>query len=467
MGEAQHSRWAFRIPLIPALMAALVVACDDDDDGGSPEPPGAVTVTVATEADSVVVTWTESATASSYRAELRAEPDTLRKNITAPTRMALFKPGDGLEDEIDYEVVVFAIGDDGLASASTPQTVSTNFFPWDEYYPGSLHFTRAGKDFFYGASPNNGYEALTGVAYQALPCQECHRPDQAPGTRGCESCHDTSDPGLGAEIEASLSGPCGGCHSRQQAERAQGYTDAHDAVSGGDCMFCHSLEDVHGDATTYDSMLEDGAIDAKCADCHSEGNVPGPPTTNTYHAMHEASVDCSTCHMQSVVTCNNCHLGGQIQVPPVKMARSQIKDWMFLLNRNGKVSPGNFQSLEFQGETFVAIAPFYSHTIARDAVTACTDCHGNANVLDLDADSILKVVELNPSPPDFDTKGVGTTGKQGYVPIPFNYMTALRFDFLHFDDATGKWEFVEEGPDGFQILFAEPLTDAQLTRIVQ
>lgn len=49
--------------------------------------------------------------------------------------------------------------------------------------------------------------------------------------------------------------------------------------------------------------------------------------------------------------------------------------------------------------------------------------------------------------------------------MPFNYPSALKFDFLHFDDATGRWAFVEEGPDGFQIPYGEPLTDAQLTQL--
>jgi hypothetical protein len=41
----------------------------------------------------------------------------------------------------------------------------------------------------------------------------------------------------------------------------------------------------------------------------------------------------------------------------------------------------------------------------------------------------------------------------------------LQFDFLHFNDQTGKWEFAETGPDGYQLLFGTPLTDAQLSKI--
>ncbi len=39
----------------------------------------------------------------------------------------------------------------------------------------------------------------------------------------------------------------------------------------------------------------------------------------------------------------------------------------------------------------------------------------------------------------------------------------LLFDFVHYDGTT--WSFVERGPDGYQLLFGTPLTEAQLNRI--
>jgi hypothetical protein len=267
---------------------------------------------------------------------------------------------------------------------------------------------------------------------------------------------------LGAQVDASLSGVCGGCHSRQVAERGApaNYTDAHDAVSGGDCMYCHTLEDMHGDGTEYNSMLEDGAIDASCDDCHT--SVP----SNSYHQSVHENVDCSTCHMQGVVSCANCHFEGQVSVPETKMARTRIVDWMLMVNRNGKVHPANVQTLEYQGETFAAIAPFYSHTIARNAVTGCGDCHGNANVTALTTgDSTLVVMEQSDAVPDFGTQGTGLVGVPGRVPVPFYYDGKLLFDFVHFDSNTGTWSFVERGPDGYQLLFGEPLTEAQMNAL--
>lgn len=280
--------------------------------------------------------WPAQATVDSFRVEITSNP-TLIRWVGGAETIGIFNRDDGVEDDTDYTATVTAVNEAGTTASNNSPMVTTNFFMWDEYYPTSLHFTRGGKPTFYNTTPNNGYETLTGVPYVQLPCQGCHRPNQAPGTKGCESCHDTADPQLGAQVDASLSGVCGGCHGRQAAERSHGFTDAHDTMSGGDCMFCHTAEDMHGDGTEYASMLEDGAIDARCSNCHTDVASVG----GMYHSTHLSSVECRTCHMQSVVSCYNCHFEGQTAGRDDKFARTQIKNWTFLLNRNGKVHPAN------------------------------------------------------------------------------------------------------------------------------
>ncbi len=195
-----------------------------------------------------------------------------------------------------YTAVVFALNADGeTASTGAPQ-VLTNFFDWDEHYLTSLHATGMGKQTFYNVTPNNGFERFTGQPYSNLACKNCHDPS---ATGACGSCHKdangdpVADPTLGATVDASLTGSCGNCHGRQKAEAlVQGYTDVH-RDAGFDCMDCHSLEDVHGDGTMYASLLDDGAIDTRCEDCHTS------LASNAYHNNHSTTVDCSACHMQS------------------------------------------------------------------------------------------------------------------------------------------------------------------------
>ena len=96
-------------------------------------------------------------------------------------------------------------------------------------------------------------------------CQGCHAVDsgfEGPATgKTCDRCHETTDPQIGDDdVDATLDGACGVCHGRQKQEAAN-YSDVH-RTAGADCMFCHTMGDVHGDGTIYRTMIEDGAIDS-------------------------------------------------------------------------------------------------------------------------------------------------------------------------------------------------------------
>ena len=230
-----------------------------------------------------------------------------------------------------------------------------------------------------------------------------------------------------------------------------GHTDVH-RDAGMTCMDCHTLADVMGDGVEYASKHEAGAIDARCEDCHAS------PAEDLYHDTHAESLDCSTCHMQGLITCYNCHY--QTDLPEgTSQLLKQVSNWRLLLNRRGKVHPANMQSMIYQGNKLLLMVPAYGHTIARNAVSGCGDCHANANVLDLDDDSLLVVA---------GSDGAGSVNTaQGYVPIPFNYETALTFDFLVYDAETEAWSFLSRGQDVTQFMFAQPLSDEQLQKLRQ
>ncbi len=160
--------------------------------------------------------WNARTDTDSFKVEISSNP-TYTQWVDGTETMAVFTSDDGVEDDTDYTATVTAVNDGGETASGNTATVTTNFFPWDEYYSTSLHASRAGKSWFYNASPNGGFESLAGVPYNELPCQGCHRKDQAAGTTGCESCHDTPNPQLGAQVDATLSfcGGSNGCHGRQ------------------------------------------------------------------------------------------------------------------------------------------------------------------------------------------------------------------------------------------------------------
>jgi len=446
------------------LPVALLTACENDDPATEPElPPTAVSVQISANIDTVTVTWTTSPAALSYRIELAGGAATIAKAATAAETSAIFDGGDGIEDDVEYTASVFALNDAGETASSTAPAVTTNYFMWDDYFPTSLHQTGQGKLTFYNEVPNGGFEKFTGVPYDQLVCQGCHTPGLGYGTvkgeRGCESCHEDDNPQLGAEVDASHTGVCGStCHGRQAAEVGFGHTDVH-RDAGMDCMSCHTLEDMHGDGNAYASMLDDGAIDPKCGDCHA--SVAG----NAYHNMHADDISCSACHIQSVVTCNNCHFESEVEVHK-KIAYGKFHNWKFLVNRNGKVEIGNYQSVTHEGKAVVAFGPYYAHTIDRNAVT-CSDCHGNAAVTDWfeNDDHVIDLVVWDET--INDPNGKNLTYQTGVIPVPPNYFEGgLRFDFVTLDQPGGtQWSFVKTGPDIFQMLYATPLTQEQMDKL--
>jgi hypothetical protein len=205
-------------------------------------------------------------------------------------------------------------------------------------------------------------------------------------------------------------------------------------------------------------MLDPGAIDAKCSDCHAI------VSNNIYHSTHGGNIDCSACHTQSVVTCNNCHFETEVEVKK-KIAYGQFKNWKFLLNRDGKVHIGNYQSVTYDGNAVVAFGPYYAHTIVRDAITGCDDCHGNAAVTDWHDDGVIDLVVWDPN--KNDPNGKNLTYQNGIIPVPPNFgQGGLRYDFVTLDQPGGSiWSFVKTGADIYQILYATPLTQAQMDKL--
>jgi|GEM_PF-1403453 hypothetical protein len=302
----------------------------------------------------------------------------------------------------------------------------------------SLHGSGSGKIAWYSAA-NGGFETISQIPYNQLSCQNCHKPK-------CDNCHDTSYPKPGATVAQSK---CEGCHSRQMAEAAS-YSDVH-RDAGMKCMSCHTKREMHGDGTTYQSMLQQGAMDVSCESCH-----PNPPSSVS-HTVHGGKVACASCHSQSVVSCYNCHFDAEVKQGQ-KIPYGQFKNWLLLVSRNGKVYPANFQSVEYHGKTFIAMAPFFSHTVQKQG-RQCDDCHNSPAVQQYKQSGKIDVVKWNDA-----------TGKlepiTGVVPVIPNYQTDMRFDFAEMA-ADGSWHFLKTGVDQFQLRWGEPLTADQMSKLAR
>lgn len=322
-----------------------------------------------------------------------------------------------------------------------------------QFFSTSLHATRAGLKHFY-SQENGGFETLTGVQFEDLDCRHCHAPTFANGdpvgenyTPSCADCHaDLANPTVG--LTDSI---CLGCHTRQAAERDL-FSDVH-RDAGFTCTSCHTAAEMHGDGTAYNSHLDTPG--PQCVDCHDD------PPTNTAHAIHSATVACAACHVQSVITCYNCHFDTQVAGAGRRPYGSPRGGFKMLVNFREKVYPATFQSLVHEGETFYVIAPYFAHTITSEV--NCDDCHSGDALAEYDETGIMTVAQ-------FGMDGA-LEGPTGVIPIPPDWTTALKIDFVDYAGEVtdpiepfdpDDWQFIKNAPDLTQMLYGEPLTAEQL-----
>jgi hypothetical protein len=320
----------------------------------------------------------------------------------------------------------------------------------------SLHTTAKGMETFYtaahgshdGAFTGSGFGFISGVSYNSdeltKGCADCHA-GGGPDRESCYACH--------AEGKQSEDATCLGCHSRQSKEKELGFTDVHDGFEKADeCMDCHSLKELHGDGptTAYISMWEAGAMDTSCQKCHAPETI----STGTHHTVHGDKLDCSACHVKEVVTCYNCHFESLLGDPPVKEPyKPPLRDWTFLLNSNGKVRTGNFQSVYYNGEPFIVFAPFHSHSVTLEG-RQCGECHNNEAIQKLGAEGAITVTSWS---------GGALQHMTGVIPVVDG---KLKFQYLDFDGSV--WTDVGPGPMttvNTQFGYSSPLTQDQINAL--
>jgi len=332
----------------------------------------------------------------------------------------------------------------------------------------SLHKTREGKPTWYDME-NGGYETLTGVPIEDIGCVGCHDANDANGDPypptgydpDCVDCHATG-------TTTSTEDDCLGCHGRQKKLRNPplSVSDVHrDQNPPMVCWDCHGTTDMHGDGTTYTSMLDDGAVTTDCLDCHSSlvGN-------HAPYDSHNEVLHCSSCHMQTNLSCYNCHFDSQVE-EHVKRAKQPITGFVILVNRekDGKVHPATFQSLyhDSSGGSWVAMAPNYTHSITKDDARTCGDCHqtmgsGVPAIEDYNAGGGINFATWN-------SNDSTLTVTQGIVPLPIDYEHSFIMDFITWEGpldtlphGSKNWTFVKSVADGFQLDYCTPMTTRQM-----
>jgi hypothetical protein len=353
---------------------------------------------------------------------------------------------------------------------------STTALAQGENFETSLHYTRLGKATWYNAE-NGGFELFTGIPIEEMQisCLKCHGAHDANDDPydddyfafepACTDCHQVEGGGT-VVLDQCLT-----CHSKQRNEwNTFPYADAHREADFL-CWDCHSHEDNMGDGTVYASQLEPGAVKANCEnpDCHPPESLPAQHLEYDPPDLHNNTIHCTACHTQSVMACYNCHFESVVEAN-IYRVKQKIHGYTMLLNRakDGKLHTATFHAISYQGNTFLALAPYRAHTDVADAYT-CPDCHvnlagNNESIEEYNATGILKFAEWD------DTNKV-LSWNQGIVPIPVDYKKRLKFDFITYDgdvtdpadDTSTNWSSLgKDTPDGWMMEYGTPLTSDQM-----
>jgi hypothetical protein len=361
--------------------------------------------------------------------------------------------------------------------------------------PQSLHATTAGMAYFYSRA-QGGLEQLTNLPYDRLACRNCHvLYNQVEGKQGqvrCESCH-IERTYEKAPPQAAVSLPdfpddgrqqgCLSCHRRQSYEilavneaGQPAIADVHRSPAptgkGMQCTNCHTEADTHGDGQAYNSLHESPSV--KCEDCH----VPESLSKSQAHLAHGSDMECDACHVQTVVSCYNCHINAIIPDANGQTATAfpyqRVSGWKFLVKRNGKIAVADLMTAVYTDtaaiKTFAVLAPYHGHSVAslKDVplTVVCGQCHDNANVREYQTTGKITISQWN----DLRKQLVFPAQSAVVVPVPKDYKTAFRLSFARIanlaevaaappadQEKTAKWEFAKDGVDLWQMLYAEPL----------
>ncbi len=298
----------------------------------------------------------------------------------------------------------------------------------------SLHGTTRGMSHFYGAD-QGGFEQFTHLSYDDLTCNSCHIDSTA-----CTACH--AVPGDTPDNAKCLDS----CHGRQKSEQ-QFSPDYHllAQTDGGlemKCADCHTAKQMHGDGQAYSSLHNNPTkVDCQQSGCHTNLAIAG----KAMHETHLQDFECAACHVKMTMTCYSCHIekGSSFQPP--------LTDWKILVKRKstGKVTTGNIQTMATAGNSFLVVAPFHGHTVQKNSELTCATCHNSPAIQEYKQQGSMTLATWNEA--DKTIKNL-----TGVVPIPLDWQTALKVDFVA-KDTNDQWIFQKDSIDAAQMLFADPI----------
>ena len=283
----------------------------------------------------------------------------------------------------------------------------------------SLHYTTNGLmngfvDRLADASEDAGIDLGT-VYYRTDGCPDCHA--------DCGQCHvrKAAQTTAGIEnvgfidghnfVEANsndqITDTCLACHAGS-ITACFTESDVHGPNGANmNCMDCHSISEIHGDGTEYQTMIHSGAVVTECEDCHDPADLSGE-----WHSQaHLDRAECWACHTVEYRTCTNCHgwFSGERGDAPFQSSDEitlglNPADGKITTLVKGPVDAGMLGDVgvelsDEQLNTASSLWPGFAHGVIVPEVTQsfCDQCHGEGTEL-------VKIDELQF--PDFEAEQV-------------------------------------------------------------
>ncbi len=338
---------------------------------------------------------------------------------------------------------VFLLAD---STADSDQPCLTSFFT------KSLHYTGEGMRLWY--EEEGGFMEITKIPYDQLNCKKCH-------VRSCDQCHAKKK---GAKFvfspkKARDMNTCLPCHGREgltfRFDGEQGNLDVH-LAAGMVCADCHWRYDIHGDGRFRPSMRDPKGVRASCQTCHVEQQKESPefdPDTVS-HQVHGDKLDCAACHVRTTMACYNCHFDRFLKTGTKKGNFVSMKDWLLLINYEGKVTSGSAMTLVYKNKKFIAYVPYFTHSVSSEG-RPCKDCHMNQAVIKMQKGEKVPVVDFK--------KGKIVTWK-GVVPV---VQGKLEWAFLNKTEKGWQPVPTKEDPMVQFAAYGTPLTEEQFNNMAQ
>ena len=320
------------------------------------------------------------------------------------------------------------------------------------FFTKSLHYTGEGMRRWY--EEEGGFMEITKIPYDQLNCKSCH-------VKSCDQCHlkKKRAKSVFKRTKAKDMNTCLPCHGREgmtfRFDGEQNHLDVHIAA-GMVCASCHRHYDVHGDGRFRPSMRHPKSVRASCQTCHVDQEMESPEfdSDTESHKVHGNKLDCAACHVRDTMACYNCHFDTFLKTGSKNGNFIPMKNWLLLINYEGRVTSGSAMTLVYQNKKFIAYVPYYTHSVASEG-RDCNDCHKN--------EAVLKI-QIGEKVPVVDYKNGQVVTWKGVVPVVDG-----KLDWVFLNRTKKGWTPVptDEKPRVQFAAYGSPLTEEQFKKLVE